>query len=123
MNRLLRGFPPKALLNPIVAGVMLGLFGAAMLAQAPPPTKVRPFPRPGSTPPPVVAQPPANPKAPQQPPAQAVPAGPKPVVQVVGDERFDFGSFWPNSTQALQHSFTLKNTGDAELQIIHVQPG
>lgn len=122
MNRLLRGFTPRALLNRIAAGVMLGLFGAAVLAQTPP-TKVRPFPRPGSAPPPVVAQPHADPKAPPQPPAQAVPAGPKPVVQVVGDERFDFGSFWPDSTQALQHSFTLKNAGDAELQIIRVQPG
>jgi hypothetical protein len=42
-------------------------------------------------------------------------------VVVVGDAAFDFGRVWAG--EGPKHSFTLKNAGKAELQILRIQPG
>ncbi len=45
-----------------------------------------------------------------------------PALVVAGSETFDFGKVWPTK-ENLRHTFKLTNTGDAELKILHVQPG
>lgn len=96
-----------------LAGMVAGLVCVAIVAQTPPPAKGQPIPQPRQKPP--MPAPEAGAVKPAE--------GPKAVVQVVGDERFDFGAFWPDATKALQHTFTLKNTGESVLQILKVQPG
>lgn len=50
---------------------------------------------------------------------QPVPGGPHPVIKAI-DEVHDFGTIWVGPT--LQHTFRIKNEGDAELQITQVKP-
>ena len=49
------------------------------------------------------------------------PAGPQPALEVVGGNTFDFGEIWDK--EEVVHSFTLKNTGKAVLEIKSVHPG
>ncbi len=51
--------------------------------------------------------------------AQVAPA--RPVLKVEGGDTFDFGTVWAGDP--LQHTFTIRNAGGAELQILRVQPG
>jgi len=45
-----------------------------------------------------------------------------PAMVVAGGTTFDFGKVWPTK-ENLKHTFKLTNIGDAELKILHVQPG
>lgn len=73
-----------------------------------------------ATPPPAPAPQPA-PATPAQEVAKRPAEGPAPEVVVVGEPAFDFGRVWAGD--GLKHSFTLKNSGKAELQILRIQPG
>ena len=68
--------------------------------------------QPPQTPPPAVTPPP---------PSTHAPSGPRPVAQVVDKSSFDFGDVWVG--EQVNHTFVIKNAGDAELEIVKVQPG
>jgi len=60
--------------------------------------------------------------APAAAPATKQAAAHSPSLVVAGGTAFDFGKVWPTK-ENLRHTFKLTNTGDAELKILHVQPG
>jgi len=53
------------------------------------------------------------------PPTKAVPSGPQPSLEIEGNSTFDFGQIWGK----MSHTFTLKNTGNAQLEIKSIKPG
>ena len=127
-NALLRRSIPTALLPAVLTLALAGYAGGVRsAAQEPAPAK-SPEQKTAkvlsAAPAPVEKTSPAPPAQGTQPPAQGTvvaPTGPQPAVSVKGEASFNFGEVWPSD--AIKHSFTLSNTGQAELSILKVQPG
>lgn len=56
-----------------------------------------------------------------KPAKKAVPSGPQPNLVIEGSNKFDFGDIW--GKKKVSHTFTLKNTGKAPLEIKSIKPG
>src|SRR6201993_123091 len=104
----------KAILGLIFTGIAGATLSAAEPAATPPPVPAPP----GATPPP---PPPPAPAPPPTPHPAAAPAtnGPAPRIQFATPV-YDFGK--AKAGEPIKYSYVFTNTGDAVLEVTHVQP-